>query len=389
MRRRSPNGMPRPYRRSDGRWQTNVELPRKNGKRRRKPLYGRTEAEVRDAWLDFQRNAASHATAAASGDMTFESFTRRMLEQREGTRAPSTIARDESMLRVHVFPYIGASKLKEVTSEDIVEVLTVAKKSVGNTTRRHLHATMNKYFEMARKRRLVPENPMEFVERPRASTPEAKRLDRSEGMLYLQAIKGDAYEAAFLLAMLNGMRLGEILGLRWANVDLERETVSVRTSLALGPDGSARLGPTKTHASDREVAIVDPLPSALSRRKAAQAKSRLLAGPEWNQTIAHVDGPIPNDLVFTNEFGFPLSRTNFTRTHHGRILRTAGIKSITFHELRHTFVSLHDDIGTEMGVVQKVVGHTSVDTTRGIYMHLGLPKQREAGNALATYLGLQ
>lgn len=392
MRRRSPNGMPRPYRRADGRWQTNVELPRKNGKRKRKPLYGRTEAEVRDAWLEFQRTAASQPSATASGDMTFESFARRMLQQREETRAPSTVARDESMLRVHVFPYIGASKLNDVTHESIVEVLNVAKGSVGETTRRHLHGTMKKYFEMARRRRLISESPVEFVDRPRASTPKANRLDGTEATRYLQAIKGNEFEAAFLLAMLNGMRLGEILGLRWANVDLQQQKIYVCTSLALGPNGTTRLGPTKTLSSTRLIAINEDVVDALARRKTAQARARLLAGPEWNQTVPHLDEFIANDLVFTNEIGFPLSRTNFTRTHHGRVVREAGVRLIKFHELRHTFVSLHHDLGTRVELVQTVVGHASPAMTKGVYTHsdehLELARQREAMNLLAAHLGL-
>lgn len=391
MRKRSPNGMPRPYRRADGRWQTNVELPRKNGKRRRKPLYGRTEAEVRDAWLEFQRAAASQPSATASGDMTFESFARRMLQQREGTRAPSTVARDESMLRVHVFPYIGASKLNEVTHESIVEVLNIAKASIGATTRRHLHGTMKKYFEMARKRRIISESPVEFVDRPRASTPKAKRLTGAEVSRYMQAIKGDAFEAAFLLAILSGMRQGEILGLRWANVDLQQQKIDVATSLALGPNGTSRLGPTKTVSSTRTIAINGEIVDALTRRKTAQAKSRLLAGPEWNQKVSHLDDFIANDLVFTNEMGFSLSRTNFTRTHHGKIIRKAGVRSITFHELRHTFVSLHHDIGTKVEVVQTVVGHASPEMTKGVYTHsdedIELAIQREAMDLLVAHLG--
>ena len=177
MGRRSPNGMPSPHRRKDGRWSVAVELPRKNGKRDRHDIYGRTQAEVRDKWFEYQRTAASQPTAPASGEMTFESFVRRMLLEREANRAPSTTARDESMLRLHVLPHIGATKLNDVNHEHIVEILNIATGSLGGTTRRHLHGALNKYFEMARKRRIIVDNPVAFVDRPRADEYEADRLN--------------------------------------------------------------------------------------------------------------------------------------------------------------------------------------------------------------------
>lgn len=380
--------MPRPYQRADGRWQTNVELPRQNGRRRRKPIYGRTAAEVRDAWLAYQRTAASQPTAPASGEMTVEVFTRRMLRERQETRTPSTIARDESMLRLHVFPHIGATKLNQVTHEQIVEILNVAKATLGGTTRRHLHGTMKKYFEIARRRRLVSENPVAFVDRPRAETMEADRFDEADARLYLLAAMGDEFEAAYLLAILNGMRLGEILGLRWSNIDLNSKTISVRTSLSLGPDGKSRLGPTKTHRSTRKVYLSQAVADSLARRKTAQAKARLRAGAEWEPTVRHLDEFVPNDLVFTNQMGMTLSRTNFTRTHHGRIIKKAGIRRITFHELRHTCISLHHDLGTDVTTVQQAVGHKNVALTMEIYTHAGSTKQREAASSLAAALGV-
>lgn len=387
MGKRSPNGMPHPYRRSDGRWQTNVELPRRNGKRRRKALYGMTSAEARDAWLAYQRTSASQREMTASGAMTFEAFAQRTMLERKKTRAPSTIARDESMLRVHVFPYIGKSKLADVTHENIVTILEEAEARLGGTTQRHLHVTIKKYFEYARKRRLIPDNPAAYVDSPRATTVEATRYDEEEVQAYLDATEGEPYEAAFLLAVLTGMRLGEILGLQWSNIDFRKGEIFVRNALALGPNGKSRLGPTKTHRSVREVSFSPGVTDALSRRKVAQNRDRLRAGQEWNPEVPHVDGSIPNDLVFTTELGHPLSRTNFTRTHHGRIVKKAGVRRITFHELRHTFISLHHDGGTDVATVQWAVGHSSSELTMNLYTHPGSERRRDAANSLAARFG--
>lgn len=388
MGRRSANGMPRPYRRADGRWQTNVELPPRNGKRRRKALYGKTSAEARDAWFAYHRTSASQRETAASGGMTFEAFAERTMSERKKSRAPSTIARDESMLRVHVFPYIGNTKLADVTHEHIVHILEEAEPRLAGTTRRHLHGTINKYFEYARKRRLVPDNPASYVDRPRATTVESTRYSEHEVQAYLDATAGEPYEAAFMLAVLTGMRLGEILGLRWSNIDFEERVIFVRNALALGPNGKSRLGATKTHRSVREVSFPPGVSDALSRRKVAQNRDRLRAGQEWNPEVPHLDSSIPNDLVFTNELGHPLSRTNFTRTHHGRIVKRAGVRRVTFHELRHTFISLHHDGGTDVATVQWAVGHSSSSLTMDLYTHPGSEKRRDAADNLGERFGL-
>ena len=388
MGKRSPNGMPRPHRRKEGRWSIAVELPRKNGRRNRKEIYGRTQAEARDKWLEYQRTAASQPSAPASGEMTFESFTKRMLLERQANRAPSTIARDESMLRLHVLPHIGDTKLNDVTHEDIVEILNIATGALGGTTRRHLHGALNKYFEMARKRRIIADNPVAFVERPRADEYEPDRLNFDDARAYLNAAEGDEFEAFFYVALATGMRLGEVLGLRWSNVDLERRTIAVRTSLGLGLDGKTRLGPTKTHRSSRNVYFHQGVAESLKRRKVAQAKARLLAGAEWAQTVRHLDDLVPNDLVFTNSMGEPLSRTNFTRTHHGRILKKAGLRRITFHELRHSFISLHNDLRTDVASVAQTVGHKDSTLTMRVYTHATEDVQRSAAASLEIALGL-
>jgi integrase len=241
---------------------------------------------------------------------------------------------------------------------------------------------------MARKRRIIADNPVAFVERPRADEYDPDRLNFDDARAYLNAAEGDEFEAFFYVALATGMRLGEVLGLRWSNVDLERRTIAVRTSLGLGLDGKTRLGPTKTHRSSRNVYFHQGVAESLKRRKVAQAKARLLAGAEWAQTVRHLDDLVPNDLVFTNSMGEPLSRTNFTRTHHGRILKKAGLRRITFHELRHSFISLHNDLRTDVASVAQTVGHKDSTLTMRVYTHATEDVQRSAAASLEIALGL-
>jgi len=220
-------------------------------------------------------------------------------------------------------------------------------------------------------------NVASLATRPRIKRQEMVTLSPEETRSLLAAAAGDRLEALYVLAVTTGMRQGELLALRWRDVDLQTGMVQVRTTLQRSKDGFVFSEP-KTDRSRRQVALTKVAVAALRRQRIAQAEERLRLGGMWED----------NDLVFANELGKPIEAGNLLRRSFWPLLERVGLSRIRFHDLRHTAATLMLGRGVHPKVVAEMLGHSQIAVTLDLYSHVTPTMQREATAALDAVLGV-
>lgn len=259
-------------------------------------------------------------------------------------------------------------------------------KGLAPDTQRHTRAVLRTALRKAEQEGLVTRNVAAIADGPRVSRPEGRTLTNAEADALLAAAaaspsrrpgspgrRSEAFERlepAIVLGLYLGLRKGEILGLRWDDIDLDSPLplLNVRQQLVRRPNGLG-LGLTepKTPKSKRSVHLPDRVVAALRTQRARQGRDRLAMGSEWKDTWG---------LVFTTQTGTPVDPRNFNRV-FSKIAMSAGLGHWHPHELRHSTASLMLAEGVPLEVVSVVLGHASIRTTKDTYGHV-LP------NMLAT-----
>jgi integrase len=228
----------------------------------------------------------------------------------------------------------------------------------------HIHRCIHNALEAAMRWGKVQRNVADLVKPPRVTRKELTVWDETQLRTFLRVAKGHRLYVAFLLAASTGMRQGEILGLRWADVDLEKGTISVRQALSKDYSGFA-IQETKTESSIRTVAIPPNVVAELRKHRIRQMEERLAAK-------TYTD----HGLVIQSTVGTPVLPRNLKRVWY-RLLEESGVPKIRFHDLRHTHATLLLKAGVHPKVVSERLGHSSVQITLDTYSHL-LPNMQEA-----------
>jgi integrase len=364
------NGEGSIYQRSDGRWVASLWV---SGKR--KYLYGRTRQDVARR-LNEVVHAAHEGTYVDPGRMTVAELVDEWLGTAEASVGVSTWIRYEQYARVHIKPAIGGVALRTLTPRHVQQLY--ARSLAGgssSTTVNHVHTVLHTALQYALRMDYLRRNVAALCTPPRKADRAVRTLTAEEAKRLLDAASGDRLEAVFYLALFTGMRQGELLALRWDDIDLELSTAGVRGSVRR-IRGELCFGQPKTKRSRRQVALAAPAVEALRRHKVAQAAERLAAGPAWQDL----------GLVFSDAAGGPLDAQQFVRRHFRPLLRRASLPQITFHALRHSAATLLLGLGVHPVIVQEMLGHSAVSVTMDIYSHATPILQRNAAAALGEFI---
>jgi integrase len=266
------------------------------------------------------------------------------------------------------------AKLEAADLERLYQRMTAVPADGGlglsSTSAHHLHAVVHRALAKAVRQGKVVRNVAELVDedaRPVVDHHEMRVLADADYGRFLDAIKGERLEALYVVAVREGLRQGEILGLRWWDVDLDGGTLAVTGSLQGARRSSLTIGEPKSRRSRRSLALFPETVEALREHRARQLQERLRAGSVWAD----------RDLVFPNEFGAYLSTTTLTRNLDG-ILRGAGLPDVRFHDLRHSAATDWLKNGMHPKVASERLGHASVGITLDLYSHVTPTMQREA-----------
>ena len=209
---------------------------------------------------------------------------------------------------------------------------------------------------------------------PRVARSEVVPISAGQASQFLDSVGDDRLAALYTTALGTGMRLGELLGLRWSDVDLHAGQLHVEHALQR-INGELRLTEPKSSRSRRTLSLPAVCQRALARHRVAQLEERLAAGDAWQQT----------DYVFASNTGGPLDASTVNHQFH-RHLERLGMPSMRFHDLRHTCASLLVSQGVDLRVVMQTLGHSQISLTANTYTHLRQAIQQEAAERLDAVL---
>lgn len=379
MTKRRGHGEGSIYKRNDGRWETRISLGWKDGKRDRKVLYGRTRREVADK-LAAALKAVQAGEPLADQRTTVEQFLASWLPSVEPTLRPATWRRYEQYARLHVVPQLGRRRLATLDPQHL-QRLYADRLAAGLSPQTvvHLHRFVHRALGQAMRWSLVPRNVADLVDPPRVDRHEVTALTPDQAHRFLDAARGDRLEALYVLALYTGMRQGELLGLRWVDVEERNRALRVRRSLQVGKDGRWVLGEPKTQSSRRPILLTAGALAALGRHREHQAAEREWMGETWQD----------HGLVFTDGLGGPLRPQNLIRRSFVPLLERAGVPRVRFHDLRHTVATLLLEEGVHPKVVGALLGHSAIAVTVDLYSHVTATMQAQAVDTLDRVLGSQ
>ncbi len=222
----------------------------------------------------------------------------------------------------------------------------------------------------AQREELLFRNVARLVELPTYKPNEIKPWSVDEASRFLEATKPEPLYAAFALLMQYGFRRGEVLGLRWCDIDYTGRLLHIRQQLQR-VGGELRVGDLKTDAGRRDEPLTNFASEVLRTHQVTQTKIREAAGASWQGSGD------AEELVFTTKSGRPVEPRNFFRSFQ-RILAAQGIRRITVHGIRHTNATIQKNLHVPDRDIQATLGHADVNTTRRLYEHTDIDNQRDA-----------
>lgn len=274
----------------------------------------------------------------------------------------------EWLLRHYVIPKLGARRLADVQALDVQTLYNdLLKNGISAKTIRNLHQVFSSALTQAVKWKMLAHNPCALVELPRRERKEMQSLSAAEVALFLQTARGDKWFVAFLVAIETGARPEEYLGLRWADIDFEKQIVTVRRALVWRKGGGFIFTELKTSRSRRSIPLSASVIDELRKHKRKQGEERLRLGEHYEN----------HDAIFATEKGTPLLWRNLTRRHFKPLLKLAGLPDVRLYDLRHTTASLLLAAGENPKVVSERLGHASIILTLDTYSHV-LPTMQKA-----------
>ncbi|PRY13601.1 site-specific recombinase XerD [Kineococcus rhizosphaerae] len=339
-------------------------------------------AEVLDAQ---RRGVKPSAGAVLVGD-----YLRDWLEAKVAAGLRPTTARSyRSHIENYLVPHLGTIRLRELTALDVEKGLREAATSpirgAGPATIGRVRATLRSALGSAVRKRLVPFNAAGNLDLPRAPRPKVRPWEPEEVGAFLDHAATDPLGVLYEVIVMSGLRRGEALGLRWADVDVDRGVLTIRQALVTarndeadpcvvcGGHESTTFGPPKTASGEARIVDLDERTTgALLAQRIAQDADREAWGTRY----------VDHDLVFAQPDGMPLQPDRVTK-HFVALAREAGLRPIRLHDLRHGQASLLLAAGVDLAVVSKRLGHSSFALTVDTYSHLLGGVGRAAADAAA------
>jgi len=367
-------------------WTVIVDLGRDPVTRKRRQISKAVRGTKRDAEAFLVQVLHERDTGVERpiGRVSVAAYLDRWLEDYGRTNlAPKTLATYRDVVRVHLTPTLGSLELVALRPTHIQSMysrmlVSGRRDGRGGLAARSVvryHQILHAALHQAVRWQLLVRNPADAVEPPRAPRRELRATTGEQARAVMAAADATPYGSFVRLALLTGMRRGELLGLRWADVDFDGGALAVQqTAQRIAGLGIVFRQP-KTRLSRRSVAISSDAVALLRRHRRQQVETRLLAGAAYRD----------RDLVFATALGTPIEPGNLRRSWLG-ITRAAGLPGLRVHDLRHAHATLMLAQGVHPKVVSERLGHASVNITLDTYSHVLPGLQAAAAEALDAVL---
>ena len=311
--------------------------------------------------------------------------------------APTTYKRYCRMLETRLLPYFGHFYINKIRPTDIMKFYDLLEKDTqlvrkkgnnGSKTKKPLsgktilehHRLLRAMLHKAVYWQLIVANPAERVQAPKARKPKRRSYDDEQTKILLEnlellSIEDTKYKVAIILTVFTGVRLGELMGLEWQDVDFKNGIISINRSSQYLSDMGVFTKTPKTESSIREIAIPEFIISLLEEYKLWYEEQKSIYGELWTNS----------DRLFVQADGKPMHPSSISKW-FVKYVSTIGLPVINFHGLRHTNASLLVAQNVDIAVVSARLGHAQISTTLDFYVHPLLSHNRKAGYALENLL---
>lgn len=353
-----------------------------DGRRRQRNVSAASERELE------RKIAAVKAEAArgelARGTQTVGEYLAEWLRGKRASVTASTYRSYAAAIRDYLVPTLGRLRLARLRAVQIEHAIERWREGARqdrkagprrSATMHTVYAVLRSALTDAHRLELVGANPCARVRPPQRDSSRPEALDAAAARAVLDAVADTELHVVVLLAIATGLRRGELLGLRWPDVDLERGTAAIRQAVTVALDETLVLAPPKTARSVRIVALPAFAREALRAHRAAQDKLREVIGADWN----------PHGILFPDAEGSLMRPDRLSaRFRHLAFRQKLAVRH--FHDLRHAFATLSLAAGTDIKVTSHALGHTSVGITADLYSHVVVGLQADAAARLDVLL---
>lgn len=373
-----PDGDGLVRKRDDGRWEGRIVVGHKDDG---KPIFRYVLAHTqKELTKKLHAKILEYRGVELSEDssMTLAEWLEKWLtEYKVNTVRESTLERYRTDLTNHVIPRLGYKKISFITTNDIQKMYVDIKgngrihnrnekgTALSNSVVRSIHMMLHQAFEDAVKERLISKNPTKGTTIPKKSRGELQVLNKEQLDRFLAEVdKDDIWRDFFYTELTTGLRRGEICGLKWCDFDEKRGTLSICRNATAKKGGGVSIGETKTDTGNRLIYLPESTVKLLKVRKKQALTEWIFPNPYR-----------PEDPLLPNGAYQKLKK----------ILKSAGLPSIRFHDLRHTFATHALTSGVDAKTLSKILGHTNASFTLDTYTHVTSDMQERAANIVGNF----
>lgn len=354
------------FKRKDGRWEAKYSVTLPNGIKRTHCLYAKSQEDARRKLADAISKRDRGMVGYGVG-LSLKKFYQIWLEEiAENYLKGTTIATYDRVAKICVLPLIGNKKLSKITVQDIQRCINSTKNHSVREAQQ-VKVVMSSIYGQAIKRQLVFFNPAKEAETPKTHSVEPDMWSNEQLKHFLEAAKDNSqYYLAYVLLATLGLRRGEVLGIRWKDINLENQCLEIRQQVT-AVNNKPIISSLKTAGSSRDLPLIPQVSSMI--------KDLLDKTSIKNST----------NLVFSTKNNTPISPRNFYRDFE-RLTRIANLPHIKMHTLRHMAACFMRDSGVDAKTCQTILGHSDVSTTLKIYQHSDMSHKFEAGTKIGNLI---
>lgn len=295
-------------------------------------------------------------------------FAEAFLRQKKLTIREGTLRKYKWLVKKYIIPGMGHMELCKLRPQHLQQFYAklIDQHKLSKRSVKHVHVLLKQMLKHACKLGKLAVNPADAVQPPRPDEIEMSTWNEEEILKFLETARNSRYYIFFLVALGTGMRCGEILGLKWRDVDFQTDMIHVQRSYTHAEKGYKFEAP-KTKKGRRSIAVPKVILAELEQHRALQQSERALAGPAWQD----------DDLVVATSLGKPVQAHN-VRMAFKRLIQQSGVKAIRIHDLRHTHATMLGKNGVHPRVIQERLGHEDIAVTLQTYSHVLPIMQEEA-----------
>ena len=361
-RRANGDGMIR--RLQSGTWEGRIVVGHKeDGSSIFRYVYAKTQKDLKTK-LEKLKNEYKNADLTEDSTMLLSEWLMVWLEDEKINLRSSTYNSYMTYIKKHINPMLGDKVISSITHKDIVSLYNnLQNKGLSPTTVKRIHTTLHKALRIAAEKNMIPNNPTDGIKFPRINHTEMRVLNDEELDTFIKEIDKDTYwKDLFYLELATGLRLGEICGLRWEDYDGSK--LSIRRTITKEKGKPYSTSEPKTEQSKRDIVLPYIATAILNNRKRE------------------------TDWIFPYYLGVnePM-HPNCVYKALKKILKSANLPDIRFHDLRHTFATMALDGGMDIKTLSDMIGHATSSTTLNVYLHSTDKMKKEAANKIDSIFG--